>query len=126
VPGFINDAHAALAEAKLEVILALEHRLAADGVCRGHPIVRTGRDVVGVAMFTKLALFHLGAILLQYPWSFFQTYNLRPGLCGFLRNATANSSFFAVSNQGSEAGAELKGCGQCSHFSPALARGLFA
>ena len=58
VPCLVNDAHAALTEPAFEVILAFEDRFAGDGVHRRHPIVRTGRDLIGVAVFTELTFFH--------------------------------------------------------------------
>src|SRR5687767_13559139 len=57
--GFVDDAHSALTKSAFEMILPFEHRFARDRMDRRHPIVRTGRDVIGVAIFTELTLFHL-------------------------------------------------------------------
>ena len=39
--------------------ISLENRLASDGMHRRHTVVRTSRDIVGIAVFTKLAFFHV-------------------------------------------------------------------
>ena len=58
VPRFINDAHSALSETAFEMIFSFQNRLAADRVHRRHSVFRTGIDIIGVAIFTKLTLSH--------------------------------------------------------------------
>ena len=58
VPCLVHDAHPPLAEAAFKVIFSLEHRRTRDGVHRRHSVLRTGGDLVGVAILTELAFFH--------------------------------------------------------------------
>jgi hypothetical protein len=61
VTRFVNDAHAALAETAVQMILTFEHGRAIDGMRRRHAIVRTCTYIVRKAEFTKLTLSHLSA-----------------------------------------------------------------
>src|SRR5690606_35657675 len=59
VPSLVNNTHAAMSQTRLNVILALKHGFARNGVHGGHPVIWTGRDIISETVFTKLALFHL-------------------------------------------------------------------
>jgi hypothetical protein len=59
VAGAVNDAHSALPQTPFELVFALQHRLAADGVEGRHAVFGTSGDFIGITTLTLLALFHL-------------------------------------------------------------------
>ena len=58
VARFVNEPHAALAEAALEMVFPLEHGFPGDGMNGGHSIAGAGCYIISVAIFTKLAFLH--------------------------------------------------------------------
>ena len=65
VASLVNDAHTALAEPQFEVVFALEHRFARDGMRGRHAVRRTRDDFVRKAMFTELTLSHRKFMMLK-------------------------------------------------------------
>src|SRR5687767_10574337 len=97
VPRFINDAHASLTETAFNVVLALEHRLARDGMHGRHSILWASCYLVPVAILTELAFLHCAF------WSKRRVKNvkffLRPTGC-VSSKAREDSSFFTRFRQG--------------------------
>src|SRR2546421_6728762 len=65
MPPFKDDTHATLAQPPLELIAAIEDRLARDRVRGGHAIVRALSHVVGVTIAAGWTLSHALVLLLH-------------------------------------------------------------
>ena len=65
MPPFEDDTHATLAQPPLELIAAIEDRLASDRVRGGHAIVRAISHVVGVTVTAGWTLSHALVLLLR-------------------------------------------------------------